>query len=75
MIIKGKADDKYHVKKALHKMRNVDKWQYGFILEVYLLLLGIKGKRLEHCSNLIIARKAQLQQISNYVVVDAYFSK
>jgi len=33
------------------------------------------GKLLEHYSNLIISRKEQLQQISNYIVVDAYFSK
>ena len=183
MIIKGQTDYKYHIKKALRKMHKVNKWQYDFILEIYLLFLSIKGKLnflqlgrygnhteqrfrnqfeksfdhlsfnkelvmengsghytiafdpsyisksgkstsgvgwywsgvagrtkwgleigglaiidignhtgfhldavqtpntlesgklLEHYSNLIIARKAQLQQISNYIVVDAYFSK
>ena len=183
MIIKGQTDYKYHIKKALRKMHKVNKWQYDFILEVYLLFLSIKGKLnflqlgrygnhteqrfrnqfekafdhlsfnkelvmengsghytiafdpsyisksgkstsgvgwywsgvagktkwgleigglaiididnhtgfhldavqtpntlesgklLEHYSNLIIARKEKLQQISNYIVVDAYFSK
>jgi len=41
---KGQTDYKYHIKKALHKMHRVNKWQYDFILEVFLLFLSIKGK-------------------------------
>lgn len=33
------------------------------------------GQLLKYYSSIIIARKEQLQQISNYIVVDAYFSK
>jgi len=44
MIIKGQTDYKYHIKKALNKMQNVNKWQYDFILEIYLLFLSIKGR-------------------------------
>ena len=44
MIIKGQTDYKYHIKKALNKMQNVNKWQSDFILEIYLLFLSIKGR-------------------------------
>lgn len=44
MIIKGHNDYKYHIKKALNKMQGISKWQYVFILDVYLLFLSIKGK-------------------------------
>ena len=46
MIIKGQSDYKYHVKKALNKMQNVNKLQYYFLPDVYLLFLSIKGKNL-----------------------------
>ena len=44
MIIEGQTDCKYHIKKALYKMPKVNKWQYNFILEIYLMFLSIKGK-------------------------------
>ena len=44
MIIKGQSNYKYHVKKALNKMQNVNKLQYYFLPDVYLLFLSIKGK-------------------------------
>lgn len=44
MIIKGQNDYKYHIKKVLDKMPQINKWQYYFILEVHLLFLSIKGK-------------------------------
>lgn len=44
MIIKGQNGYKYHIKKALYKMPRINKWQYDFILEVFLLFLSIKGK-------------------------------
>ena len=44
MIIKGQTDYKYHIKKALNKMQNVNKWQSDFILDIYLLFLSIKGR-------------------------------
>ena len=44
MIIKGQTEYKYHIKKALNKMQNVNKWQYYFILEVIGLFLSIKGR-------------------------------
>lgn len=44
MIIKRQTGYEYHVKKALNKMQKVNKWQYDFILEIYLLFLSIKGK-------------------------------
>ena len=44
MIIKGQTDYKYHIKKALFKMQKVNKWQFDFILEIFLLFLSIKGK-------------------------------
>lgn len=44
MIIKGQTDYKYHIKNALSKMQKVNKWQFDFILEVFLLFLSIKGK-------------------------------
>ena len=44
MIIKGQTEYKYHIKKALNKMQNINKWQYYFILEVIGLFLSIKGR-------------------------------
>lgn len=44
MIIKGQTDYKYHIKTALYKMRKVNKWQFDFLLDVFLLFLSIKGK-------------------------------
>ena len=44
MIIKGQTEYKYHIKKALNKMQNVNKWQYYFILEVIGLFLSMRGE-------------------------------
>ena len=44
MIIKEQTEYKYHIKKALNKMQKVNKWQYYFIIDIYLLFLSIKGK-------------------------------
>lgn len=43
MIINEQSDYKYHIKKTLNKMQNVNKWQYNF-LEVFGLYLSIKGR-------------------------------
>jgi hypothetical protein len=44
MIIKGKSNYKYHIRKALDQMQGINKWQYDFILEIVGLFLGIKGR-------------------------------
>jgi len=44
MIINEQSDYKYHIKKILNKMQNVNKWQYNFLIEVFGLYLSIKGR-------------------------------
>jgi hypothetical protein len=44
MIIKEKSSYKYHIKKVLDKMKDVNKWQNDFILEVFVLFVSIKGR-------------------------------
>ena len=44
MTIKGQTQYKYHIKNALNKMQNINKWQYYFILEVIGLFLSVKGR-------------------------------
>ena len=44
MIIKEKSDYKGHIKNVLDKMNNINKWQYDFILEVFVLFVCIKGR-------------------------------
>ena len=44
MIINEQSDYKYHIKKTLNKMQNVNKWQYNFLLDIFGLYLSIKGR-------------------------------
>lgn len=44
MIIKGQNTCKGHIKNILGKMQGVNKWQYDFLLELFGLLLSIKGR-------------------------------
>lgn len=44
MIINEQSDYKYHIKKTLNKMQNVNKRQYNFMLEIFGLYLSIKGR-------------------------------
>jgi len=44
MIIEGHTECKYHLKKILDKMPGLGKWRYGFMMEVFVLLLSIKGR-------------------------------
>jgi hypothetical protein len=44
MMFKERPSYKDHTKRVLDKMKSVNKWQYGFILEILGLLLGIKGR-------------------------------
>ena len=44
MIINEQSDYKYHIKKTLNKMPNVNKRQYNFMLEIFGLYLSIKGR-------------------------------
>jgi len=44
MIINEQSDYKYHIKKVLNKMQNVNKWQYNFLIEILGLYLSIKGR-------------------------------
>ena len=44
MIINEQSNYKYHIKKALNKMQNVNKRQYNFMLEIFGLYLSIKGR-------------------------------
>lgn len=61
MIIKGQTGYKYHIKKALNKMQNVNKWQYYFILEVIGLFLCIKG-----CINFLQLGRFRMHQEQKY---------
>lgn len=44
MVFKDQSECKGHIKKALHKMNGVNKWQSHFIMEVLILFLSIKGR-------------------------------
>ena len=44
MIFKDQSECKGHIKKALHQMNGVNKWQSHFIVEVLILFLSIKGR-------------------------------
>jgi len=44
MIIQESTSYKYQVKNILNKMKGVNKWRYDFILEVFGLILSIKGR-------------------------------
>lgn len=44
MIIQESTSYKYQVKFILNKMKAVNKWRYDFILEVFGLILSIKGR-------------------------------
>lgn len=44
MIITGHSTYKDYIKNVLNKMESVKKWQYDFILEIFGLFLGIKGR-------------------------------
>ena len=44
MVFKDQSDCKGHIKKALHKMNGVNKWQSDFIMEISILFLSIKGR-------------------------------
>jgi len=61
MIIKGQTEYKYHIKKALNKMQNVNKWQYYFILEVIGLFLSRKS-----CINFLQHGRFGLHQEQRY---------
>lgn len=44
MIIKEKSSYKDHIKNVLDKMKNINKWQHDFIVEVFVLFISIKGR-------------------------------
>lgn len=44
MIFKEESSYKDHTKRALNKMKGVNKWQYDFIVEILGLFLSIKGR-------------------------------
>ena len=44
MIIQESTSYKVQVKNILNKMKGVKKWRYDFMLEVFRLILSIKGR-------------------------------
>ena len=43
-LFKEESQYKDHIKMILNKMRTINKWQYDFLVEVFLLFISIKGR-------------------------------
>ena len=43
-LFKEKSQYKDHIKMILNKMKTINKWQYDFLVEVFLLFISIKGR-------------------------------
>ena len=43
-LLKEKSQYKDHIKMILNKMKTINKWQYDFLVEVFVLFISIKGR-------------------------------